>query len=315
MRSRIWLTGLLGTLVAGGGFASAPALANNIGPGPTVGCSGSAGGVSFGGTCVAVQGPSAPTKPARDHPWILFAPVAVPTCTPYSVTQWATGTSKDGWTWDGSFWTQAGQRVPILYSTPIQDNGWDWSVSCGSPGVIRYAGVASKPRSPSPCPPGVKPASCTPGLDPTDLLAAVEKDLPAETLTASPPPPGVVGVPVTVAIDPTPTIQYATINTSAPDLGDGDPGELLHVVWVVQATPEATTWFWPDGTSGIQLPWIPQVAEAHGAIRAVVTYAVTASGFWSDGVAVHPLASVRVGTLTVQASLPYPVQQVQADLG
>nr|MDA8333026.1 hypothetical protein [Candidatus Dormibacteraeota bacterium] len=118
------------------GSLVAPVLADYPGPGvgPTVGCSGSAGGVSFGGTCVAVQGPSAPTKPARDHPWILFAPVAVPTCTPHSVTQWATGTSKDGWTWDGSFWTQAGQRVPILYSTPIQDNGWDWSVSCGNPG-------------------------------------------------------------------------------------------------------------------------------------------------------------------------------------
>ncbi len=303
---------MLGALI---GVPTSPVLANNLGPGPTVGCSGTSGGVSFGGTCVAVQGPSAPTKPARNHPWILFVPVAVPTCTPYSVTQWATGTSKDGWAWNGSFWTQAGQRVPIVYSTPIQDNGWDWSVSCGNPGVIRFTGVASKPRSPSPCPPGVKPASCRPGLDPTGFLASVEKELPPETLTVSPPPPGVVGVPVTVSITPSPAVQYATINTTAPDLGDGDPGELLHVVWVVQAAPEATAWSWPDGTSGIQLPWIPQVAEAQGAIRAVVTYLVTASGFWSDGVSVHPLASVEVGTLTVQASLPYPVQQVQADLG
>jgi hypothetical protein len=299
----------------GASVAAEPVAATYPGPGPTVGCSGSAGGISFGGTCVAVQGPSAPTRPARTHPWILSAPVAVAACTPYTVTQWATGTSKEGWSWDGSFWTEAGQRVPILYSTPIQDNGWMWTVSCGSPGAVRYTGAASKPRSPSPCSPGVRPANCSPGLDPSSLLDSVEKDLPLETLTATPPPPGVVGVPVTVTIYPVPTAQYATVNATAPDLGDGDPGELLHVVWVVEAVPAATTWFWPDGTSGTELPWIPQVARAQGIIRAVVTYAVTASGFWSDGVSVHPLATVTVGSLTVQASLPYPVQQVQADLG
>ena len=294
-----------------------PVLADYPGPGPdpTVGCSGSAGGVSFGGTCVAVQGPSAPTQPARDHPWVLAVPVAVPACTPYSVTQWATGTSKDGWSWDGSFWTEAGQRVPILYSTPIQDNGWVWTVSCGSPGVVRYTGAASKPRSPSPCPPGVTAASCRPGLNPSGLLASVEKVLPPESLVATPAPPGVVGIPVTVRLSPVPTVQYATINATAPDLGDGDPGELLHVIWVVQAVPEAPSWSWPDGTSGTLLPWIPQVAEAQGSIRALVTYDVTASGFWSDGVSVHRLATVTVGILTVRASLPYPVEQVQADLG
>ncbi len=271
--------------------------------------------MSFGGSCAAVQGPSAPTRPAYFHPWTTVVPVAAPACTPYTVTQWATGTSQDGWTWAGSFWTLAGQRVPILYSTPLQDSGWNWTISCGSPGVVRYSGSAQAPRTPSPCPPGTLSASCRPGLDPTSLLASVERQLPSEIISATPPLQGLVGVPVSVTLDPVPVIQYATVDVTAPDLGDGDRGEQLHVVWVVEASPVATHWAWPDGTSGWTTPWLPQVAEGGGEITATVTYDVTASGFWSDGISVHPLASVTVGALTVTAQLAYQVQQVQANLG
>lgn len=285
------------------------------GAGPTVGCNAGAVGVSFGGTCVAVQGPTAPTQPAYYHPWIKTVPLVAPACVPRLATQWATGTSNSGWSTQGGFWTLAGQRVPILYSTPLEDFGWNWQVLCGSPGTVRFQGVAHLPRSPSPCAPGTPAPKCRPGLDPGGLLASIERQLPTERITASPPDRGLVGVPVAVALDPVPVVEYATINTTAPDLGDRDPGEHLHVVWDVQAEPRATTWTWPDGTSSALVPWVPQVAETGGEIAATVTYAVTASGFWSDGVSLHSLGTVTVGVLTVRAALPYAVQQVQADLG
>lgn len=286
-----------------------------LGPGPTVGCGASTAGFDFGGTCVSVDSPTAPTKPSYDHPWLLSTPVAAPACSPHEVTQWATGTSADGWRWNGSFWTLGGQRVPILYSTPLLDTGWSWEVTCGSPGAIRYVGVVQKARTPSPCSPGTPSAACRPGFSGAGFLASVERQVPQETITATPPGTGVVGVSVELAISPIPRTEYATVTLAAPDLGDQDPGELLHVVWVVQARPQGIVWRWPDGTTGGSPSWVPQVAFSGGELEATVSYSVTATGFWSNGVAVRQLAAVEVGTITVSARLPYSVQQVQADLG
>lgn len=241
--------------------------------------------------------------------------MTAPACSPYEATQWAKGTSSDGWKWNGSFWTLAGQRVPILYSTPLVDSGWTWLVTCGSPGAVRFAAVAQKARTPSPCPLGTPAAPCRPGFSGANFLASVERQVPQENVTASPPGTGVVGVPVQISLSPVPRTQYATVTLAAPDLGDQDPGELLHVVWVVQAQPQAIAWRWPDGTTGASPTWVPQVAVSGGEVTATLTYSVSATGFWSDGIQVRQLASVDVGSITVSARLPYSVQQVQADLG
>jgi hypothetical protein len=52
-----------------------------------------------------------------------------------------------------------------------------------------------------------------------------------------------------------------------PDLGDGDPGEMLDVVWVVEATPQVVSWDWPDGTSSTDGNWIPQTYDSDGSGR------------------------------------------------
>jgi len=285
------------------------------GPGPTLGCSASAGEIEFGGACVAVPGPGAPTRPAASHLWITQVPEAAASCSPYAVTQWATGISSVGWSWDGSFWTMAGQRVPILYSTPLFDNGWIWTVACGSPGVVRYTGAASLARQPNPCAPGTSAAACRPGYDPPGFLAAVERQLPPEAIVVIPPIQDVVGVPVNPLLQPVPVQEQAVINVTVPDLGDGDPGEGIHVVWVVQATPQAVVWSWPDGTQSEVARWVPQVDERGGRILAELDYLVTAAGFWSDGVTVQQLPSLTVGTIPVRVTLPYSVQQVQSSLG
>jgi hypothetical protein len=209
----------------------------------------------------------------------------------------------------------AGQRVPIFYSTPLEDNGWVWYVPCDSGGTVRYVGSAQLPRQPSPCTPGTAAAACQPGYDPSGFLAAVEKQIPTEQIIPVPPSQDVVGVPVTVVLQPAPTVEQAVVDVTAPDLGDDDVGEQIHVVWVVQARPEEVLWTWPDGTQASVARWVPQVEEHDQPIVGAVTYLVTAAGFWSDGLTVHQLPSLTVGTIPVTAKLAYSVQQVQADLG
>jgi len=299
------LTSVVGTVNASAGFP---------GLGPTVGCQASSGELAFGGTCVAVVGPSAPTQPAAWHHWVTQVPTAPPACIPYETTVWAAavnGPTAVG----GAFWTEEGQRVPVVYSTPLMDRGWNWEVSCGSPGTIRFLGIAAEPRRPSPCSPQTLAVGCLPGFDAASFLAHVEGQVPAETVQAKPATLGVVGVPVEADLVPAPAIQSAEINLGVPDLGDGDPGEILHVVWVVEATPEVVSWDWPDGTSSTEGDWIPQRYDSGGSIEAELTYRVTADGFWSDGVRVHSLPSEKVGTIRVTAQLGYSVQQIQAGLG
>jgi len=176
-------------------------------------------------------------------------------------------------------------------------------------------GTAQLPRQPSPCAPGTATAACQPGYDPSGFLAAVKKQIPTEQVIPVPPSQGVVGVPVTVVLQPVPQIEQAVIDVNAPDLGDGDVGEQIHVVWVVQARPEGVEWTWPDGTQASVARWVPQVEEDGQPIVGVVTYLVAAAGFWSDGLSVHQLPSLTVGAIPITARLAYSVQQVQPDLG
>lgn len=315
MRYRVGVTAvaLTAAMVIG---ASAKAVdASYPGPGPTVGCSGSAGELSFGGQCVGVSGPSAPTEPASFHHWATSVPVAASSCTPYEVTEWATGIADDSWSWSGSFWSLGGQRVPVLRSTPLEDTGWVWEVFCGQDAGIRYLGYTQLPRHPDPCLPGTAAAQCLPGFNPGAFRAAVAGQVPAEEITATPPTAGLVGVPVTMVLQPEPATAQAVIDATVPDLGDDDLGETIHVEWVVQAAPEQISWTLPDGTTTPDGTWIPQVAERSLDLVATVTYQVTAFGFWSDGVDLHQLATQSVGAIEVTARLPYAVQQVQADLG
>jgi hypothetical protein len=136
-----------------------------------------------------------------------------------------------------------------------------------------------------------------------------------ETVDATPASTGVVGVPVQVALAPIPQVAYAEIDVSVPDVGDGDPSETLHVVWVVEATPEVVSWTFPDGSASASDAWTPQTYVTSGLIRASLEYSVTAQGFWSDGVAVHELATVSIGTIPVAAQLSYSVEQIQPALG
>ncbi|MGA7362235.1 MAG: hypothetical protein WBZ07_04685 [Candidatus Dormiibacterota bacterium] len=116
-------------------------------------------------------------------------------------------------------------------------------------------------------------------------------------------------------MSPTPLVKYAEIDLAVPDAGDGDPREILHVVWVVEADPEVVSWAWPDGSVSSSGAWIPQTYVDGGEMRATLAYNVRASGFWSDGVTVHDLPSVSVGTIPVSAQLAYSVQQIQPGLG
>jgi hypothetical protein len=50
-------------------------------------------------------------------------------------------------------------------------------------------------------------------------------------------------------------------------------------------------------------------------MRASLVYTVTATGFWSDGVTVHDLPSVSVGTIPIGGQLDYSVEQIQPGLG
>jgi hypothetical protein len=292
-----------------------PVEATYPGPGPTVGCSGSTNELAFGGQCVAVQGPSAPTQPATFHPWLVGLPTAPPACTPHEVTEWATGIATDSWSWTGSFWTLGGQRVPVLRSTPLEDTGWVWEVYCGPGAGIRYLGYQQLPRRPDPCSLGTPAASCLPGYSPGSFRAAVEGKVPAEQILATPPHSGLVGVPVNLELSPAPVMEQAIINDTVPDLGDGDLGEGIHVEWIVQAVPQGVVWTHPDGTSSTSSSWIPQVEEQLGYLVATVSYSVQAFGFWSNGVNVYQLPPQDVGTIRVTARLPYGIQQVQSNLG
>lgn len=293
------------------------ALADYPGPGPTptVGCGATTGQLSFEGQCVAVQGPTAPTRPATFHPWLTGLPVSPPACSPYDVTQWATGIATDSWSWSGSFWSLGGQRVPVLRSTPLEDTGWVWEVFCGPDAAIRYVGYQQLPRRPNPCSVATPAAACLPGFDPGSFRAAVAGMVPTERILATPPSGGLVGVPVDLLLRPTPVTEQAVIDDTVPDLGDGDLGEMLHVKWVVQAVPQSLVWTRPDGTTSPLDTWIPQVEERGGDVVATVTYAVEAFGFWSNGVNIYQLPSQNVGTIQVTARIPYGIQQVQSDLG
>jgi hypothetical protein len=143
----------------------------------------------------------------------------------------------------------------------------------------------------------------------------VAGQVPTEAIDATPAGTGVVGVPVQVVLAPIPQAEYAEIDLNVPDAGDGDPGETLHVVWVVEAVPELVSWAFPDGSASTDDTWIPQTYVTTGLIGANLEYSVTAQGFWSDGVAVHELPTLSVGTIPITAQLPYSVVQIQPALG
>ena len=175
----------------------------------------------------------------------------------------------------------------------------------------RYIGWTTAARTPSPCPPSQPSPQCRPGLSIPAFRAAARGQVPPERLIAIP-VSAVVGVPTRVRLDPEPRVQYARINVTVPDLGDQDSAESIHVVWVVTATPQVTEWSWPDGSRSLASEWVPQTEEQGGVIAATVTYRLVAAGYWSDGVVLHRLPSVVVGTISVEARLrPYDVQQVQ----
>ena len=292
-----------------------PASAAFVHRASTVGCSGGVAATTFGGSCVALEAPSAPTQPSLSHAWLTGPPAAPATCSPYETSEWAPAIGSGSGGAIGEVWTVEGQRVPIVVSTPQTDWGWVFTVTCGSPGAVRFTSVISGPRTPSPCSIQTAPADCLPGLDPSTFLAAVSGQVPPESIEASPAGPGIVGVPVEAQLSPIPKAKYAEIDLAVPDAGDGDPGETLHVVWVVEANPEVVSWAWPDGSVSSNGEWIPQTYVDGGVMRASLVYNVTATGFWSDGVTVHDLPSVSVGTIPVSAQLGYSVQQVQPGLG
>jgi len=292
-----------------------PVSAGYVHASSTVACDGGVSGTAFGGTCFALEAPSQPTQPSLWHSWLTSPPSAPAACSPYETTEWAPASAGSSGGVVGEVYTLEDQRVPIVVSTPITDWGWVFSVTCGSPGAVRFLSVVSGPRTPSPCSAQTTAANCLPGLNPSTFLAAVSGQVPPETIVATPPGPGIVGVPVEAELSPAPIPKYAEVNLAVPDLGDGDSGESLHVVWVVAATPEIVWWTWPDGTATSNSEWIPQTYDDGGLIRARLVYNVTATGFWSDGVTVHDLPSVSVGTIPVVAQLGYSVQQIQPGLG
>jgi hypothetical protein len=281
----------------------------------TVGCNGGVAQTSFGGVCVGLAAPTAPTRPALWHPWTTVPPTVPQACTPYSTTEWAAASGESSEWSGGAVWTVDGQRIPIVYSTPQTDWGWLYKVSCAALDAVRFVRVVGEPRSPSPCSLQTAPADCLPGLDPSGFLADVAGQVPEEKIGATPAGPGVVGVPVQAQLSPTPEAKYAEIDLAVPDVGDGDPGETLHVAWVVEATPELVSWAWPDGSGSSSGRWIPQTYVANGGIHASLVYSVRAAGFWSDGVTVHELPSVSVGTIPIAAQLAYSVEQIQPALG
>ena len=242
-------------------------------------------------------------------------PIAPQVCSPYDTTEWAAASASSTEWSGGAAWTVDGQRVPIVYSTPQTDWGWDYLITCGSGGTVRFERVIAEPRRPSPCSLQTPAPQCLPGLNPSAFLAEVASQVPTETVYATPAGTGVVGVPVQVALAPVPQAEYAEIDVNVPDLGDGDPSETLHVVWVVEATPEVVSWTFPDGYASTSDAWIPQTYVTAGLIRASLEYSVSAEGFWSDGVAVHELPSASVGTIPVAAHLSYSVEQIQPALG
>ncbi len=311
---RLILVATLSLLSLSTSLIVTPVLAAYGRTGQSVGCGASVSTISFAGECVGVQGPSSPTVPAYWHHWVMTYPVAPPVCDPYDTVEWAaaaTPTSPAG----GAVWTQGGQRVPVIYSTPRTDNGWTWEVNCTGTEDVRFIGVTSEPRAPNPCATATPAPSCIPGFSGAKFLAAVQGEVPNETIAAYPADVGLVGVPVTVSLSPVPITESAEIDVSTPDAGDQDPGEIIHVVWIVQAVPESVEWSWPDGTRTVGGQWIPQVYVSRGPIEAQVVYDVSATGFWSDGVTVHRLSTQTVGTIDVGATISYSVEQVQPALG
>lgn len=311
--TRIALSLLLATLAVP--FAARSAGADFGGTNPTVGCQANSGELNFGGQCVGIQGPTEPTQPSQAHAWLTSPPSAPAACSPYETTEWAPASANGTGGPVGVLWTIDDDRVPLVLSTPQTDWGWVFAVTCGSPGMVQFVKLTDAPRTPSPCTPQTAAAQCLPGLDPSTFLAAVTGQVPAETIEATPGGPGIVGVPVEAQLSPTPQPKYAEIDLAVPDAGDGDPGEILHVVWMVVATPEVVSWAWPDGSLSSLGKWIPQTFVEGGVMRATLVYNVTATGFWSDGVTVHDLPSVSVGTIPVAAQLGYSVEQVQPGLG
>lgn len=283
--------------------------------GSSVGCDASTSAMSFSGSCIVLMSPSAPTRPAAWHHWTTVPPPVPQACAPYDATEWAAASATSTEWSGGAAWTVDGQRVPIVYSTPQTDRGWDYLVTCGGAVDLRFLRVVAEPRQPSPCSLVTPATQCVPGLNPTAFLADVAGQVPTEAIVATPAGTGVVGVPVQVVLAPIPRAEYAEIDLNVPDAGDGDPGETLHVVWVVEAVPELVSWAFPDGSSSTNDTWIPQTYVTSGMIRASLEYSVTAQGFWSDGVAIHELPTVSVGTIPITAQLNYSVEQIQPALG
>jgi len=309
---RIALSTVLAILVLG--VSAEGASADFPNKPPTVGCQATAEAVEFGGECFGAQPPTPPTQPAADHPWLTAEPSTQPPCMPYETIVWAAPSGQPGDGVSGTLWA-LGQRLPILYSTPQTDFGWEFTVTCGDPGTIQYQTIVRAARTPSPCSTQTLLTACLPGYDPSGFLAAAEGHVPAETIVLDPTSTGVVGVPVEAQLSPVPSAAYAEVDVAAPDLGDGDPAEILHVVWVVQATPEVVLWRWPDGSTSASARWVPQTYTERGTVGASLVYEVTAAGYWSDGVSVHDLPSVTVGSIPLTAQLPYSVEQIQAGLG
>ncbi|MFZ0994434.1 MAG: hypothetical protein WAO09_00435, partial [Candidatus Dormiibacterota bacterium] len=68
-------------------------------------------------------------------------PSAPDVCAPYDATEWAAASAVSSEWSGGAAWNVDGQRVPIVYSTPQTDRGWDYLITCGSAGVVRFLRV------------------------------------------------------------------------------------------------------------------------------------------------------------------------------
>ncbi len=239
----------------------------------------------------------------------MAQPVNRTGCVPYEEITWADGTAAVGGPEPYGFFFYGGFKIQRVLSDPTTDWGWEWYIPCNPKVAMRFVGIVHMPRAPSPCPTGVP--DCHPGVSIPGFLAAARGAVPLERVVVNPVSVGVVNVRVVAALDPLPVPRMATVRVTVPDLGDLDPGERVHVLWIVTATPEPWTWLWPDGSASTAGRWVPQSDERGAEIRVNLTYRVTAAGFWSDGVVVHSLPGFTVGTITVPTAMAYDVVQVQ----
>jgi len=278
-------------------------------PGRTKVCTANADQLEFGGVCSTPRSPSAPTRPAFFHAWALTQPVNHTGCVPYDQTTWADGTAAVGGPQLNGYFFYDGQKIPRVLSDPRTDWGWEWYIPCDPKRALQFVGIVHMPRAPSPCPTGQP--DCRPGASVPGFLAAARGVVPAERIEVDPAAVGVVNVRVLAALDPVPVQKAADVRVTVADGGDLDPGERVHVLWIVTATPEPWQWRWPDGSASAIGRWVPQQDQRGAEIRVNLVYAVTAAGFWSDGITIHDLPGFTVGTIAVPSSRSYDVQQVQ----